>query len=305
MLTTLTYCVISWRIVRPKNSSRQKPKSKNHEIRQSERNARIYTYIFDVRLECERKSAERQLIGDTFQMSCAMHRIEICDLNPGMRNGKICFVVSRFRSFHANGMKRLLNFASNLADSLSRQSPFVVTVVVVWIYRQFLRYFYGVFVACEWCWVNCITLWTPMWGDMLTVKSTDKSVPSNRMTLHWIKFLFVTIRCGFIWLAVFWCCWPSVVATRFSPALALRPLRRLKNRSIFHAHGFSLFGQNSYGRRRRRRGSYFFLRFVSLDLERERESSNRLVGTYDYTIFGNPNVFQLAYSFVLRPNHSN
>lgn len=48
------------------------------------------------------------------------------------------------------------------------------------------------------------------------------------------------------------------MATRFSPALALRPLRRLKNRSIFHAHGFSLFGQNSYGRRRRRRGSYFF-----------------------------------------------
>lgn len=52
------------------------------------------------------------------------------------------------------------------------------------------------------------------------------------MTLHWIKFLFDTIRCGFIWLAVFWCCWPSVVAIRFSPAVAFRPLRLLKNRNI-------------------------------------------------------------------------
>lgn len=78
-------------------------------------------------------------------------------------------------------------------------------------------------------WVNAIN----EWREALTVKSTDKSVPSNRMTLHWIKFLFDTIRCGFIWLAVFWCCWPSVVATRFSPALVFRPLRLLKNRNIF------------------------------------------------------------------------
>lgn len=68
----------------------------------------------------------------------------------------------------------------------------------------------------------------------LTVKSTDKSVPSNRMTRHWIKFLFVTIRCGLIWLVAFWCCCPSAVATRFvSVALALRPRRLLKNRNIF------------------------------------------------------------------------
>lgn len=90
-------------------------------------------------------------------------------------------------------------------------------------------------------WISTLFLWFTFesvnamneWRHELTVKSTDKSVPSNRITLHWIKFLFDTIRCGFIWLAVFWCCWPSVVATRFSPALVFRPLRLLKKRSIF------------------------------------------------------------------------
>lgn len=64
-------------------------------------------------------------------------------------------------------------------------------------------------------------------SPLLTVKSTDKSALSSRITRHCIRFLFGKIRWDLIWLAALFD-WGPLVAS----VLALRPFRRLRNRSI-------------------------------------------------------------------------
>lgn len=59
---------------------------------------------------------------------------------------------------------------------------------------------------------------------LLTVKSTDRSVPSSRIIRHGIRFLLVTILCALIWLLTL------LVSELLVPAP--RPFRRLRKRSI-------------------------------------------------------------------------
>lgn len=65
---------------------------------------------------------------------------------------------------------------------------------------------------------------------VLTVKYTDKSVPSRRMTRHSIWFLLGKMRCDLIWLEVLFA-WVSF--GWLVPEFVFRPLRRLRNRNIF------------------------------------------------------------------------
>lgn len=65
---------------------------------------------------------------------------------------------------------------------------------------------------------------------VLTVKNTDKSVPSRRMTRHSIWFLLGKMRCDLIWLEVLFV-WVSL--GWLVPEFVFRPLRRLRNRNIF------------------------------------------------------------------------
>lgn len=72
----------------------------------------------------------------------------------------------------------------------------------------------------------------------LTVKSTDKSVLSRRITRHCIKFLFGKIRCDLIWLCALS---DGLSAVSPMPDAVFRPLRRLRKRSILMCIQFEWF----------------------------------------------------------------